>query len=127
MTYGTVSMLWFLFFVLAFGFGLGFWEFLAIQDEMKRQGSAALELAKTAGTPIHLAYSGLPLVLKRPLVRRWIFAGQMGFVIVAIAGWWTTSGLIAGALRALELELLYVAVGAAIGSGIWQLAGGSTA
>jgi hypothetical protein len=29
-------MLWLRFFVLAFGFGLGMWEFIAIRDEMMR-------------------------------------------------------------------------------------------
>lgn len=111
----------------AFGFGLGMWEFIAIKDEMKRQGSAALHLIKAAGMPLHLAYSGLPRALRWPLVRGWIVAGQLGFIIVAVAGWWTTGGLVAGFLRAIELELLYIAVGGAIGWGIWQAAGGSTA
>jgi hypothetical protein len=53
-------MLWFLFFVLVFGFGLGMWEFIAVKDEMKRHGSAAADLAMAAGIPLHSAYSGLP-------------------------------------------------------------------
>ena len=118
-------MLWLLYFVLAFGFGLGMWEFIGIKDEMKRHGAAAAELAKIAGTPLHNAYSGLPRALKWPVIRAWIFAGQLGFIIVAIAGWWTTSGMFAGLLRAIELEVLYVVVGCAIGWGIWRACGGS--
>ena len=118
-------MLWFLFFMLTFGFGLGMWEFVAIKDAMKRQGTAAASLARMAGTPLHIAYTGLPLALKWPLVRWWILAGQVGFVVVAFAGWWTTTGIFPGFIRAVELELLYAAGGCAIGYGIWQLAGGS--
>lgn len=117
-------MLWFLYFVLAFGFGLGMWEFIALKDQVKRQGSAALELAKAAGTPIHMAYRGLPPALRWPLVRGWILAGRLGFIIVAVAGWWTTDELVAGFLRAIELEVLYIVVGCVIGWGVWQTAGG---
>lgn len=118
-------MLWFFFFVLSFGFGLGMWEFIALKDEMKRHGTAAAQLAKITGTPLQGAYSGLPRALKWPVIRVWIFAGQIGFLIVAIAGWWVTDGIFAGFLRAIELELLYVVVGCAIGWGIWQASGGS--
>ncbi len=118
-------MLWFLFFVLAFGFGLGMWEFIAVRDAMERQGSGVLDLAKLAGIPTHMAYRGMPPALRWPVLRGWIFAGQLGFFIVGVAGWWTTSGFFAGLLRAIELEALYLIMGSAIGWGIWQAAGGS--
>lgn len=44
-------MLWFLYFVLAFGFGLGMWEFIAIKDAMRLRGTATLEVATAAGMP----------------------------------------------------------------------------
>jgi hypothetical protein len=118
-------MLWFLFFLLVFGFGLGMWEFIAIKDEMKRHGSAAANLAIATVIPLHSAYSGLPRAMRFPVVRGWIFAGQLGFAIVAVVGWWTTSRLLAGFLRAIELEVLYVVIGGAIGWGIWRATGGS--
>jgi hypothetical protein len=118
-------MFWFLFFVLAFGFGLGMWEYIAIKEETKRHGSAAVSLAKMAGIPLHNAYSGLPPALRWSAVRAWIFAGQTGFVIVAIAGWWAAGGFVAGFFRAIELEVLYVVSGCAIGWGIWKASGGS--
>jgi len=118
-------MLWLLFFVLAFGFGLGMWEFIAIRDEMKRHGSAAADLAMAAGTPLHNAYFGLPRAVRFPIVRGWIFAGQLGFPIIAVFGWWTTNGFLPGFLRAIELEVLYVVIGCAIGWGIWRATGGS--
>jgi hypothetical protein len=120
-------MLWFLFLVLVLGFSLGMWEFIAIKDEMKRHGSAAADLAIAAGIPIHCAYSGLPRALRFPVVRGWIFAGQLGFAIVAFVGWWTTSGLLAGFLRAIELGVLYVVIGGAIGWGIWRATSGGSA
>ena len=117
-------MLWFLYFVLVFGVGLGMWEFIAIRDRVRRQGSAALELAKAAGTPMYMAYSGLPRALRWPLVRGWILVGQLGFIIVAVGGWWTAGGLVGGSLHAIELEVLSIIVGCAIGWGISQAVGG---
>jgi hypothetical protein len=78
-----------------------------------------------AGTPLHYAYFGLPRAVRFPMVRRWIFAGQLGFPIVAVFGWWTTNGFLSGFLRAVELEVLYVVIGCAIGWGIWRATGGS--
>ena len=78
-----------------------------------------------AGTPLQYAYFGLPRAVRFPMVRRWIFAGQLGFPIVAVFGWWITNGFLSGFLRAVELEVLYVVIGCAIGWGIWRATGGS--
>lgn len=96
-------MYWFLFLVLAFGFGLGMWEYIAITEE-----------------PF-----GLPLAFRWPIFKVWKFAGQLGWFIIPVYVWWTSAGLISGFLHGVGLLVLYAAIGAGVGFGIWNALGGS--
>lgn len=95
-------MLWVAFIFLAFGFGLGMWEFLEIERSKKLRGE--------------MYRSNLPLSFSWPLFKLWKFIGQCGFLIVPAVSWRH------GFLWALGSEVVFVAAGATIGFGIqWSI------
>ncbi len=96
-------MYWALFSFLAFGFGLGMWEFLEIEHSKKLSGEYTYQ-------------SNLPLAFSSPLFKLWKFVGQCGLLIVPLVGWSR------GFLMATGATAAFVAVGAAIGFGIqWAI------
>jgi hypothetical protein len=104
-------MFWILFFLLAFGFGLGMWEHVALKECVRQLG--------------YVSNSWLPRTFHTKVFQAWKWAGQLGFFAVAIAGWWFADGFLSGLLRSLGYEAIYVAIGSAVGLGIWNALGGS--
>lgn len=94
---------WTLFAVLAFGFGLGMWEFLEIERSKKLCGE-------------HAYRSNLPLSFSWLVFKLWKFIGQCGVIIVPAVAWSR------GFPWAIGAEAAFIAAGAAIGFGIqWSI------
>ena len=92
-----------IFAVLAFGFGLGMWEFLEVESCKKLCGEYAYQ-------------SNLPRSFSWPVFKLWKFSGEAGFFAVAWVGWKH------GFLGSIGFSAAYVALGALIGFGIqWSI------